>query len=99
MRVRNTLTLDPDVARKLEEEARRQGKPFKQVMNDALRRGLEPGGRSRDRPTLRYRDRPGEETAAPGIEPTTLAQIAEEIDKEAVMRAIRARRGPRPPLR
>jgi hypothetical protein len=38
--VRTTLTLDEDVAEKLRAEARHAGKPFKQVVNDALRRGL-----------------------------------------------------------
>jgi len=96
--VRTTLTIDPDVARSLEEEARRQGKTFKQMLNETLRKGLEPA-RARDRPTLRYRNRADEAPVQPGIEPTTLAQIAEEIDKEAVMRAIRARGRTRPPIR
>jgi Ribbon-helix-helix protein, copG family len=38
--VRTTLTLDEDVAEKLKAEARRAGKPVKQVVNEALRRGL-----------------------------------------------------------
>ena len=35
--VRTTLTLDPDVATRLRAEMRRSGKPFKVVVNDALR--------------------------------------------------------------
>jgi len=38
--VRTTLTLDDDVAAKLQSEARRSGRPFREVVNDALRRGL-----------------------------------------------------------
>ena len=38
--VRTTLTLDEDVAAKLKEAARRTGRPFRDVVNDALRRGL-----------------------------------------------------------
>jgi hypothetical protein len=38
--VRTTLTLADDVAAKLKAEARRDGRPFKDVVNDALRRGL-----------------------------------------------------------
>ena len=34
------MTLDEDVAAKLQAEARRSGRPFKQALNDALRRGL-----------------------------------------------------------
>jgi hypothetical protein len=38
--MRTTLTLDDDVAAKLRAEARRLGRPFREVVNDALRRGL-----------------------------------------------------------
>lgn len=38
--MRTTLTLDDDVARLIEKEQRRSGKPFKQVINDFLRLGL-----------------------------------------------------------
>jgi len=38
---RTTLTLDDDVAAKLESEARRTGRPYRAVVNDVLRRGLE----------------------------------------------------------
>jgi hypothetical protein len=38
--VRTTLTLDEDVAARLKGEARKSGKPFKQVVNETLREGL-----------------------------------------------------------
>ena len=38
--VRTTLTLDEDVAAKLKAASRRTGQSFKDVVNDALRRGL-----------------------------------------------------------
>ena len=38
--VRTTLTLDEDVAAKLRSLARRTGRPFKDVVNEAIRRGL-----------------------------------------------------------
>ncbi len=38
--MRTTLTLDPDVAAKLKADSQRSGRPFKVVVNDALRRGL-----------------------------------------------------------
>jgi hypothetical protein len=38
--VRTTLTLDEDVARRLEAEVRRSGKPWKAVVNECLRLGL-----------------------------------------------------------
>ncbi len=38
--MRTTLTLDEDVAAKLKSEARQSGKSFREVVNNALRRGL-----------------------------------------------------------
>jgi hypothetical protein len=38
--MRTTLTLDPDVAALLREALRRTGSPQKELVNDALRRGL-----------------------------------------------------------
>ena len=40
MAKRTTLTLEDDVAERLDEEVRRRGVPFKTVVNDALRSGL-----------------------------------------------------------
>ena len=39
--MRTTLTLDPDVAAKARQGARRTRKPFKEVINAALRVGLD----------------------------------------------------------
>lgn len=38
--MRTTLTLDDDVAAKLKAECRRQGRPFREIVNETLRRGL-----------------------------------------------------------
>jgi hypothetical protein len=56
--MRTTLTLDDDVAAKLKTEARRAGRPLREIVNDTLRHGLArrrvpPGGRpSRSRPSI-----------------------------------------------
>ncbi|HEX9407796.1 MAG TPA: hypothetical protein VF975_10805 [Thermoanaerobaculia bacterium] len=42
MAKRTTVTLDDDVAAKLDSESRRTGAPFRQVLNEAVRRGLQP---------------------------------------------------------
>ncbi|MEZ5402070.1 MAG: ribbon-helix-helix protein, CopG family [Bryobacteraceae bacterium] len=39
--MRTTLTLDDDVAARLDEEVRRSGQPFKVVVNEALRLGMD----------------------------------------------------------
>ena len=53
--MRTTLTLDADVAADLKRRARKTGKPFRQVLNDAVRAGL----RAQDAPPPRpYRLKP-----------------------------------------
>ena len=49
--MRTTLTLDERIAKALKDAAHRTGKPFKQVVNEALRAGLAAGHESaRTRP-------------------------------------------------
>jgi hypothetical protein len=38
--MRTTLTLDDDVAAKLKADARRAGRPFRDIVNETLRNGL-----------------------------------------------------------
>ena len=40
--MRKTVTLDEDVAAKLEAEMRRSGRSFKETINEVLRRGFRP---------------------------------------------------------
>ena len=39
--MRTTLTIDDDIARQLRDIVHRSGKPFKNVVNEALRAGME----------------------------------------------------------
>ena len=48
--MRTTLTLDPDVALLLKKRAARLHLSFKEVVNEAIRRGLAAGDRGLDRP-------------------------------------------------
>ncbi len=88
--VRTTLTLDPDVSRLLAEEAHRLRKPFKQVVNDALRRGLAPAGSQRVR--RRYRVRPHAASLRPGLDPGRLNALADELEDRALAARHRRRR-------
>jgi hypothetical protein len=88
--MRTTLTLEPDVARLIEEEAHRQRKPVKQIVNEALRRGLAPQAGIRSR--KRFRVRPHATTLRPGIDARSLNQLAEELEDEAVVEKLRPRR-------
>lgn len=40
--MRTTLTLDPDVAAKVKRGAQKLGKPLKEIINAALRLGIDP---------------------------------------------------------
>lgn len=57
MSKRTTLTLEDDVAERLAEESRRTGKPFKDVVNQAIRAGLDRPSRS-DLPPFKVKARP-----------------------------------------
>ena len=48
--MRTTLTLDDDVAARLEREQRRRRVPFKRLVNDLLRAGLDAAPRPRRAP-------------------------------------------------
>lgn len=89
--MRTTLTLDPDVAQLLEEEAHRQRKPFKQVVNEAIRRGLAPRASGRP-PGKRYRVRPHKTTVRPGIDAGSFNKLVDELEDEAVVAKMRAGR-------
>jgi hypothetical protein len=88
--MRTTLTLDPDVARLLEEEAHRQRKPFKQVVNEAIRRGLAPAPRTPKQSPFRVR--PHRTTLRPGVDPGSLNRLVDELEDEAVVARLRTGR-------
>lgn len=75
--MRTTLTLDDDVAAKLKALTRRTGRAFRDVVNDALRRGLAQAATGRARAPFRVQARDlGRQR--PGI---TLDNIAEVLDQ------------------
>lgn len=79
--MRTTLTLDDDVAAKLREQARLHEKTFKQVVNETLRRGLSPD--TQEIPKREYRIVPNRSALVPGIDPTRLNQINDQLEAEA----------------
>jgi hypothetical protein len=81
--VRTTLTLDPDVARMLEAEAHRTRSTFKQVVNDAIRRGLSPTATKRDLPP--YRVKPHKTTLNPEFVAVSFNRIADQLEDEAII--------------
>ena len=88
--MRTTLTLDPEVARLIEDAAAEQRKPIKQVVNDALRRGLLP--REQSRASKRYRVRPHRTSLVPGIDAESFNKLTDELEDEAVATRMRSAR-------
>jgi hypothetical protein len=82
--MRTTLTLDDDVAAQLREEAARQGLPFKQVLNRTLRVGLRAGSGAPERKPFRTQAR--RLGLRPGIDPTKLNQLVDELEVEEFLR-------------
>ena len=75
--MRTTLTLEEDIADSLKERARLLNKPFKQIVNDALRRGLSPAIEE-ERSTYTVKPLPG--GFRPGVDPYKLNQFNDELD-------------------
>jgi hypothetical protein len=76
----------------LEEEAHRLRKPFEQVVNDAIRRGLAP--RASGRAPARYRVRPHRTTLRPGIDAGSFNRLVDELEDEAVVARMVRRENP-----
>jgi hypothetical protein len=90
--MRTTLTLDPDVVRMIKDEVHRLRKPFKHVVNDALRRGLAPGGRRAS--VRRYRVRPHVTQLLPGLDRGKLNALVDQLEDGALVAKLRRRRAP-----
>jgi hypothetical protein len=84
--VRTTLTLDDELADKLKALAERERKPFRQVVNEVVRRGLQSkGSRSRGKP---FEVRPFRSAFRPGVDPMKLNQLVDDLEaSEALERA------------
>lgn len=85
--MRTTLTLDDDLALALKQRARLLDQPFKQVVNDTLRRGLVPA--SADAPRREYRVQPIHGGFAPGVDPHRLKDLLGEWDDEHYLEVLR----------
>ena len=89
--MRTTLTLDDDLALALKERARKLDQPFKQVVNDALRRGLSPemGSAPSEGQRAPYRVRPIQGGFAPGVDPARIKDLINAWDDEHYFAVLR----------
>lgn len=77
MSQRTTLTLEDDVAERLLEESRRTGKTFKDVVNEAIRAGLDRrDGRAIDRFVVKARPM----HAKPGVDFDDIEGLLDRIE-------------------
>lgn len=78
--MRTTLTLDQDVWAKLRSEARRSGRPFKQVVNDFLRRAINEG---RQPPAEPFQVRARDLGIRPGLDYDNIGELIEQLEGPA----------------
>lgn len=88
--MRTTLTLDDDIARRLQEEARRSGSSFKKVVNELLREGL---GRGEKPPSQlpRFRVKARACGFRSGVDLLRLNQLNDELEVEDFRRKLTAK--------
>ena len=75
--MRTTLTLDEDVAAKLKAAVRRSGRPFRDVVNETLRRGLAVPRAARAPFRIQARSLGG---MRPGIQIDNVGDLLEQIE-------------------
>lgn len=76
---RTTLTLDEDVARKLDSETRRSGRPMRVVVNETLRRGF--AGRHQAVPPAPFKVKArGLGRLRPGLALDNVAELLEQVE-------------------
>ncbi|HYR59301.1 MAG TPA: hypothetical protein VEO95_11745 [Chthoniobacteraceae bacterium] len=79
--MRTTVTLDSDVEVLLREAVRKQGRPFKQVLNDALRDAFMRKPAAKPKPyVLKTRD-----MGPPLIDLTHTGRVLDELDTQAYL--------------
>ena len=77
--MRTTLTLDQDVAQRVKSVTRHSGRPLKQVINEALRVGLDQLAESRSKP---YRTKARNMGLREGIQLDNVQELLSQIDGE-----------------
>ena len=86
--MRTTITLEPDVDALLRLAMREQRAPFKRVLNDALRRGLQPQALL---PTSSYVPMSFDLGRAL-VDVTNMNALADELEDQALIEKLRAGR-------
>lgn len=89
--MRTTLTIDDATARELKKVADETNRPFKDVVNEALRAGLQARKSSRRR--RRYRLQPSSlGSPTPGVDLDKALRLAEALEDQEIGRKLERRR-------
>jgi len=80
--MRTTLTLDDDVAAKLKVESRRAGRPFREIVNETLRRGLASRRLTSRRQPFKIEAR-DLGNLKPGLSLDNVAELVEQVEGSA----------------
>jgi hypothetical protein len=81
-----TVTLDPDVAERIEQEVRRAGKPAQAVVNEALRTRLGLKGKAGAKEPFRVQ--PHNFRFAAGLDLDKMNQLADDLEAAAAARKV-----------
>lgn len=84
--MRTTVTLDRDVEQRLRETALRTRRPFKRVLNDALRSALDA---MEPLTAGRYEVKSRPMGLRAGLDPTGFNRLADDLEAEAFLEATR----------
>ena len=81
--MRTTVTLDPEVNRLVETAMQRERKGFKQVVNEAIRRGLAPPPPRNARKPVRVMVHSAR--LLPGVDRRVFNRLADKLNDEAIL--------------
>jgi hypothetical protein len=85
MMMRTTLTIDDDIVAKLQSSARKSGRSFKEVVNDALRNGLALEAKAKRLPPFRI-EASDLVDLKPGLNYDKVEEIFDELDSPGRLR-------------
>ncbi|MCD6672517.1 MAG: hypothetical protein LT106_06645 [Burkholderiaceae bacterium] len=86
--MRTTVTIDPDVEVLIERAVRQSGRPFKQVLNDALRLGLRRAAREEGHARRNARQ-PVFDMGQPSVDLTKANLVASMLEDEELIERMR----------
>ena len=85
--MRTTVTLEPDLAKKVKDLAHRRGVSFKQALNEVIRLGLAAPAQRTGR--KRFEFEPHASGFVPGIDPNRLNQLNDQLQDEELLAKLR----------